>query len=325
MQFAEYTEKIRNWFKPLFTEKPLLLTTHRCCITITPSEVSLIHINKKQASAEILLTERLQYTDLDSIPLVLSGIVSKHELQNMPTYWLLHPNNYQFFVIEGMPVAAEEFRNALNWRVRSLVSYPIEDAAIDYFMIPAQRGSAENTMVATVVAQTTQLNKMVEVIERCNLNLTTIDIPELALRNLVRFYESDEKSTGFLYFFENMAILNITKQKILFFTRRLNIPPQQELSASDYEQLGLNIMRYFDYFQSEWRTPSPTRIFLAAEKLDPAIIAKKLADSLLLSIEPFSPEPMIKGTADITALKGPYLLPLGCALREEEQYVSSRD
>lgn len=323
MQIRTYAKEIQHWIKALLTEKQPEITTHRCCIYISSKEISFLHINHVQDTIEILLLEDFQYDDLSTVPLVLSGMVKKYGLQSIPTSWLLLPEDYQLFLIESLPVAADEFHDALNWRVKSLLNYPIEEAVLDYFKLPAKKKSSENFMVVAVAARMNQLIKTIDMFKKTDLCLTTIDIPELAMRNLTAPIENDEKSTAFIYFFEKIAILNITCQQTLYFTRRLNLPNESEPIAKNYEQVCLDILRYFDYFQSQWRYPSPGRIFVASEKKDTAGIAKILSENLSFSVEPF-PLNSILPNSKIDLLEK-NLLTLGCALRKEETHATPRN
>lgn len=134
-----------------------------------------------------------------------------------------------------------------------------------------------------------------------------------------------KKSTGMLYFFENIALLNITRTKTLYFTRRINLMRDPENPMKEYEQLSLDILRYFDYFQSQWRLPSPTRIFVSSEIKDIAILAKNLSEFLSLTVEPYSLAPIFAGQPNKPLLEKKYLLALGAALRQENIDAQSRN
>ncbi|TAK74633.1 MAG: hypothetical protein EPO11_06590 [Gammaproteobacteria bacterium] len=297
------------------------MTTHRCCICLSSNDISLIHLNKTQDAIELLLSETIHYDEAENIPLVLSGIVQQYTLASIPTYWVLSPDYYQLFLIESLPVKAEEFHEALNWRIKSLLSYPIKEATIDYFKLPPKKSSPDNFMIAAITAKTSQLFKISNIMRKSNIELTTIDIPELAMRNLTALYETDEKSTAFIYFYEHLAILNISCQKTLYFTRHIELT-DNAAQPTHYEQLCLNILRYFDYFQSQWRHPSPNRIFIGSEKENTAEIAKILSQNLSLSVEPFVFKSVALDASKLRLLEKKYLLSFGGALREEQNHAT---
>lgn len=315
---TKYANYLQQWIKPFIEKKQPEQTTERCCISISSNEISFIHLNQIQDTTELLLAETFKYEDLDSLPLMFSGFVKTHDLSLIPTYWLLIPEDYQLFLIESLSATPEELNDALKWRIRSLINYPLEEAVIDYFMLPTKKSASNtNPFIAAIAAKAPPLTTTIKILEKCGINLTIIDIPELALRNLSAFYEKDEKSTAFIYFYENIAILNITHKKSLYFTRRINLYVENESIRKDYEQLSLDLLRYFDYFQSQWRYPSPNRIFIASEKSDIENIATSLSKHLLLTVEPFPLNTILVENNLSSLVDKKFLLPIGCALRKD--------
>jgi len=126
VQLEKYVKDIQNWIKPYFAEKQPTITSERCCINITTKEISLVQINRVNGEIELLRAESLPYDDMNNLPLVLAGLVKRYALNTVPIYWLLQTDDYHLFLIDSLPVPKNEFREALNWRIRSLISYPIE-------------------------------------------------------------------------------------------------------------------------------------------------------------------------------------------------------
>jgi MSHA biogenesis protein MshI len=270
-----------------------------------------------------LLAESFQFENINNLPLILTGFIKKHELYDVPAYWLLPPDAYQLFLLESLPVPKDEFWDALNWRVRSLISYPIEEATLDYFTIPEKKASSNNTMIAVVTANVNDLKRTVDIFQHSGVNLTTIDIPELALRNLTSLYENDEKSTAFIYFYNNFAILNITRQTQLYFTRRINVGDHGNPEANSYEEISLEIIRYFDYYQSQWRHPSPSRVFVASITDNADTIATYLSQQLLITVEKYKLKSIITTKDKLPQFEQNDLLTLGCALRKDNGDATS--
>ena len=325
MQVTDYTEKIRHLLSSFFSIQPLSVKMgERICITISPKEISFIHLNKTQEMLELLHVETLPYDQFEHLPLVLSGIVKKYKLEKTPVYCLLPPEDYQLFIIESLPVQEKEFDEALKWRVRSLINFPLENAMIDYFKLPAKKISPNHPMIAVVVSKKDRIEKLIQIFQKSHLSLTNISIPELALKNLSTLYEKDEQSSAFIYFYENLAILNITLQKTLYFTKHIILPNVTDSMDINYEEFCLDILRYFDYFQSQWRHASPNRLFIATESKDIAAIAKKLSECLQIPVEPFFFDPLLINI-EINQLGKNGLLSLGYILNEEESDVKTRN
>ncbi len=314
---TKYAKELERWVTLRFTEAPPMVTTERCCITLLNKKLILLHLDKIQEVIDIRFADILEYQELDDLPLILNGMVEKHGLQSIPTYWLLSFDDYQLFLIESLRVPEEEFKDALSWRIKNLINYPIEEAVIDYFALPVKKVSSHPMLVAAC-AKKTQLNQITKWLKKSKLNLTTIYIPELALRNLTALFENDEKSSAFIYFYDNGAILNITRQKDLYFTRRILFSTHPESNEIDYEKIGLEILRYFDYFQSQWRYPNPSRIFIASSKGNTADIVNILSKYLLLPVTSFPIKSFLVDSIKIESAQDEMILALGCALYHKD-------
>lgn len=310
MEIAKY---IRHWIEQLPFKKGLTTTSpEQCCISLTSSECFLLHTKQLADTLEILHAESFFYESTEVLNTKLNAIVQRDNLNNIPVSWLLQPENYQIFIIESLPVEESEIRDALNWRIRSLISHPIEETIMDYFAMPAKKSSTDNQLIAAVTAWTNSLNKFIEIIENAGLNLKTIDIPELALKRLTSLYEDDARSTGFIYFYNNLALLNITREKTLYFSRHINFTI--DIMNPNFEQFSLDVLRFFDYFQSQWRLPTPTRVFIGTESKDVNITAKSLTEYLQVSVEPYILKIKIDDPVKRDLTQKQFLLNIGCIL-----------
>jgi len=323
VQLRPYVQECGRWLKQLLQEKPRAATTARCCFSITGNEITFLYLNKLLNSIELFAYDTFQFETLNSLSLILAGLSKKYNLANVPAYLLLDPEHYQLFLIESLPVKADEFKEALNWRLKSLLTYPMKEATIDYFTLPISKSAPDTQMIAAVAAKTKLIESYADALEKAQLHLTVIDIPELALRNLTGLYEQDEKSTAIIYFNEKIAILNITRSQSLYFTRKINLYHEDEATKKSHEELGLDIMRSFDYFQIQWRYPSPSRIFVAAKHSDSKSTAEALAASMLQPVEPFTLQAVQLSEEKLKLLEEKYLLAFGCALRETDEFTST--
>lgn len=317
---VDYVEKQLKRLLPQKKEKPPVST--RVCISLSPNEVLATQIEYTTEGTDIRLFKNLTYDDTHEIPLLLSGLITKYHLNESPVSWLLPLEDYQLFLIESPPVPEKELASALHWRVRSLLSYPIEDAAIDYFVFPAKKSATSNSMVGVVAARLSEISKTMGILNSSGLEISVIDIPELAMRNLTALYEDDEKSTAFIYFFEKTIVFNISRQKILYFSRRIHRREDIHENTSELESFCLEIMRYFDYYQTKWRHPSPTRIFVASVSDDTDQLTKKISEYLYLTVEPYTLKTMNINPLEKEQIEKKFLLQIGATLRKDHDYVS---
>lgn len=315
---------MRRLMLNFLVEKKPTLADRRYSFHLHDKTLSFVEIKKvTNKLPEIMASESRHYDSLESLPELISYFTEDKKL-NTPSYWLLTPEDYELFLIDSLPVESTEIKEALQWRVRSLISYPVEEAVIDYFKLPEKRGASAQ-MLGVVVARKSYIDTVSRTFKEAGIELAAIDVPELAMRNLTALYEDDEKSTAFIYFYPGTVILNITRQKTLFFTRRIKLKSLDEPAPEDYKQLGLEITRYFDYYQTQWRHPPPNRVFVSSDGFDSEIIASKLSESLLTTVEAFTLNALHEQPDTYKTIEKEYLLTLGCALREEASSAKTRN
>lgn len=322
MTLARYTEKLRNLAESYFREENILSTTQRCCISLDEQVLSIVVLDQHKEINDILLLDNLRFDDIKSLPLVLHGMVEKFKLTQTPVYWLLGPNDYQLNLIESMPVPKNEFLTALTWRIRSLITYPMDEAVMEYFELPAKKNAPNAPLIAAVTAQKTNLYSTISLFKECGLSMVKIDIPELAMSNLSALYENDERSTAFLYFYEKFIILNISNRKTLYFTRRINLAFTSE-NVIDFEKLSLEILRYFDFFRSQWRLSSPVRIFIASATGDMQSASKTLSERLMNQVEIYKLNATVLDEKNKAEISLKYLLDYGCILKQGSMDAST--
>lgn len=320
----ELVQRFRRLTESFLKEEEPLSTTERCCVCLTANNMTIIGIRHNTLASEVRFYETFHYEKLNELQLVLKGLVQKHQLRHTPVFLLLNPEDYELNLIESLPVPKNEFMTALSWRIRSLLAYPIDEALMDYFELPAKKNSPTMPLIGAVTSQRSKVSSKISTIKNCGLTITTIDIPELAMANLSALHESDEKSTAFLYFYENYVILNISRQKQLYFTRRIGITRMADANI-DFEKLSLEILRYFDFFRSQWRLAAPTRFLAAAEKGETQIITQRLSERLLNKVDAYQLPSSMFSEEVRQQIATHYLLDFGCLLRKDAGDVTPRN
>lgn len=322
VQIVKHAKEIRQRLEQFLAEKPIVASTFRCCFNISNNQLGLVYLNKTEQTTELLRVESLPCQNINDFSSLLDPLVKQHNLYFTPTYFLLSPEHYQLFLIEKLPVPTEELIDALKWRMKNVLIYPIEEAVVDYFELPYRPGVPSNKeMIAVIIAKKNYLTTLAKIINNSGLVLVAIDTPELALRNLTALYENDEKSSAMIYFYDKTALLNITRQKLLYFTRHISLTENSTVTKN-YEEISLDIVRYFDYYQNQWRHPIPSRLFVAGEKESLPEMTKALEEHLSLTVKTYQLPENIMGKNKLTFSN--FLL-FGGALRKADQHVATRN
>ena len=288
--------KFRAWYAKLAPRQNKLFSPERCCLSFQLGKILFAHFKRVDGKVEILSCETFTYKDLKEIKPLLAKAVQKYALLGVPCTWILQPEDYQLLQTEALPVAPAEFQAAIRWKVKDLLRFPIDDAVIDSFAIPPAKLATSVNSIMLVVARASFITPLTEQIVGSGLSLNTIDIPELAFRNLTAFYEKDEKSTAFLYMQAENSQLVVTQHQKLYFTRRLELgltelnaqakePKAEGVSYPFVDRMALDLQRSFDFFQSQWRQPEPVRILLGLSGPCTLDLALLLAARLNVSVQ----------------------------------------
>ncbi len=207
----------------------------------------------------------------------LKTVVQKYELQNMHCAWVLSSGQYRLLLLDSLPVAAEELSSAMQWRIKEFINYPVEQAAIDYFQIPINDPRIKSTLY-TVITNKIQLAETANAIRSSGLNLTTITIPEMCMRNLISLSAENQNGIGMLVIYADQCRLIITRNKEIYLVRNIDLPltilmhiitdKPEDLSAeqrSALEALSLEIQRSFDYYLTQLHQTPVTKLLIDTE------------------------------------------------------------
>ena len=120
----------------------------------------------------------------DAQPGALQQYVEREGLAGLSVNLLAASNDYQMLLVERPEVADSELRDAVRWRIRELVSQPVDGLVVDAFALPADAFRGRTPMVYCAALARTRMNELAALCESAGLRLASIDVAELALRNL---------------------------------------------------------------------------------------------------------------------------------------------
>lgn len=252
---------------------------------------------------------------------------AKRLARNRCTTLLWH-GQYQLLQVDApdnaKEIPREELREALRWRVKEMVDFPIEHAGVDILDIPALGSRTPQLWV--VVASHAVLQPRVRLFQEAKAPLAAIDVPELAQRNLAALFEEPNRGLA-LVAFDNRdkggGRLTISYQGELFMTRHIDVsgPELAGVHAEAlHERVLLDIQRTLDSFDRNFSSIPLTRLMVGplpgggafidylGANLSLPVASADLADVLDIEAMP--------RLAD-TAVQAESWLALGAALREQ--------
>jgi MSHA biogenesis protein MshI len=193
--------------------------------------------------------------------------ISENNLSGFDCHVVLSTSQYQTFPVEKPQVEDAELADAVRWKVKDLLDYPVDDAAMDVFEFPkdALRGRPEQ--VSAVSAKKSHIQSLVNLVDGAGLNLLTIDVVDLALRNIAtRLIETEKQTAALLYLRAGNGMIVLIKNNVLYFSRHFDFSLE---ALNDVEQqdnviqhLALEVQRSFDYFDSQMAQVPPQQLYL---------------------------------------------------------------
>lgn len=241
---------------------------------------------------------------------------------------LLSANEYQLLMVDAPNVPVDELKTAIRWKVKDSLTCHIDDATIDVLQIPTNKYGADRPQsLYAVAAPNETIRKCIALFEKGKIELSVIDIPEMAQRNIAALYESEGRGLAMLAFGDEGGLLTITCDGELFLARRVEITLGQLQDADDslrqqyLDRVELEVQRSLDYFDRQFHHIPVNRMLVSAP--NSLGLDKVLADNLGMPVEMLD---LAQGM-DITALPDLqdsefvcHALPaLGAALRLEKK------
>ena len=279
---------------------------------------------RRQAGGRPLI-EYSHRQPLMSEPLDVAPLLQRPELGRMKVCVALNSDAYQLVQVETPEVLPAELRAAVRWRLRDVINFSIDDAVIDVFDIPDQSRRTQKMMFA-VAARTTAVQAVASTMQRHARGFDAIDIPELCLRNVSALLPQDHKGVALLALSEQFAHLVITRQGILYLTRRIEFARRYDSSLDeststpdiDVEGLALELQRSLDYYESHFDQPAIADLVIAPMHERATTLASALTELSSLRIGVFNAEEILQLAPGVTLdASWLQLVALGAALRTD--------
>ena len=251
----------------------------------------------------------------------LSAAVRELDLRGLPVVATLPHSAYSLVQLEAPELDQEELREAMRWRVKDLIDFPVEQAVIDVFPLPPSRRPGAPSLLYAVVAQALDVDALATAAHAAGLKVLAIDVVEMAIRNLSLHLDKPERARAYLHLLPGQTIIEIADGAQVYLSRRVmqdfDADADIELLRAQMENLALEVQRSLDYFESQYALG-------AADKLSVIVCRDTLFEAfsqvagafLTVPTERFSFEGL--ETADGVELRvlGRGVTALGAALRE---------
>lgn len=221
----------------------------------------------------------IELTDLLRARLLKLGLLG------IPCNLVLTPGSYQLILGEAPKVPAEELAEALRWRIKDLVQFPIAEAVIDAFLLPEDSARGTNRMAYAVATQRKNIETVVAATKATGLQLKNIDIPELVLRNLAEACCDTKRGVAIVKLQQGGGSLQIIREGNLYLSRQFSLSYNAGLLDDlPGDALVLELQRSLDYFERQMRQVPPSHIYLCGENVTADKLTPEIRNALAVTI-----------------------------------------
>lgn len=250
---------------------------------------------------------------------LLRGRLAKLGLQKVPCNIVMGTGSYQMLLGEAPKVPQEELAEALRWRVKDLIQFPIADAVLDAFLLPEDSARGTSRMAYAVVAQRNNIVQLIAQAKEAQLNLQSIDIAELALRNLAQACCDTKRGIALVKLAQGGGSLQIIRDGNVYLSRQFSLAYNAGLLDDlPGDALVLELQRSLDYFERQMRQTPPSHVYLCGENVTADKLTPEIRNSMVVKIELFNVEAGMQfGSSVQEHSLSLSLLALGAALRED--------
>ncbi len=289
--------------------------------------IDLVHV-RRQASGrpEVVLCNsyRKEGSDTDT----LAHLRRELKLDEYRCTTLLKFADYKLHSLDAPNAPAAELKNAVRWRMKDILDFPLDQATIDVLDVPVDKnGPARHHSVYAIVARNDAVERAVAPFNESNVPLDVVDVPTLAQRNIASLFEPEGRGLALLGFYDDCVKLTISSGGELYLTRRIEVTLRQLLETDAerknemFDRIALELQRSLDGFERQYSYVPVAKLMLAPLPQDIGL-KEYLANNIYIPIEvidlasvlDFPAVPELKSAAR----QAQCLSAIGAALRGEE-------
>ena len=180
---------------------------------------------------------------------------------------LLPEPNYQLLLTEAPRVPADELLTALRWQVKDLLDTPLDETTLETFPAPATADISMADLIYVLAAPNQAIQAHADLLADAGINLQTIDIQEMALRNIIMLAQEANQVTALLWLKPADGHLMIVHDSNIYLNRTIDIGLNEFSNSNDHnhliDTLALEIERSLDYYQSRYHIGPVSKLLLS--------------------------------------------------------------
>lgn len=242
----------------------------------------------------------------------LKQFIQKNMCEGFSVVTTLLPPDSTLIMLEKPEVANDELRQAVRWRIKDSLSFDVNDAIVDVFEIPGQKERGRTPLVYVTAAEKKLLKQRIDLLEEQHLDIESIDIAELVMRNIAALLPEDQQGVALLKLDVNSSVMTLTQDSTLYLARNIDVgytsfsamntassilgedpneadglsleggmSPDQQRSL---DAIVLEVQRSLDYYESHFAKHAINSLVIAPLPYEIPGVIKYLASALGLQV-----------------------------------------
>jgi len=309
-----------KWFDALLKKQQ-----YHPCFCLRQEGVSMVIFdqNSQKITAHEFITADLN--DDEEVQLLLLELSNRYDLAGKKCQLVLMPGQYQLLMTERLEVPMEEMAQALKWRIKGLLDYPIDDVSISVCEIPPHGISGQKKAVFLAATQQSWLEKKIDQFGRAYMSISNVTIADMAIRNIISDKYDNGQPLACLYIDTLVSKIIIYNKHNLFLIRQLshniNLNDKGAMSSA-LDNILLEVQRSYDYCVSELKLNSPSKLIVSPRVVSHKELYDYLQTNLSTPVEAIDLIPYLQVEESLSLERqSQLLLPIGCGLGMSQEDI----
>ena len=273
---------------------------------------------------------------------VLKKVIQDNQLDNISIYTSLLTSDYNLEMMEKPEVAENELHQAVRWKIKDSLSFDVNDAVIDVFEIPDLKERGRTPLVYVAAAEKKLVKQRIQIFEDHDLEIESIDIAELVMRNIAALLPEDSQGVALLKLDGSKGLMTLTQDSSLYLTRNIDVdfgsistvnsilgesPAEsdgltlEEGMSPDQQRtldaIVLEVQRSLDYYESHFAKPAINSLVLAPLPYEIPGVINHLAGALGLQVRMLDLNAVLDITSPMSQeMQSHCFFAVGAALKE---------
>ena len=240
---------------------------------------------------------------------ILKKIIQDNQIEDVSIFTTLLTSDYNLEMLEKPEVSESELRQAVRWKIEDSLSFDVNEAVIDVFEIPDMKERGRTPLVYVTAAEKALVKQRIQIFEEHDLEIESIDIAELVMRNIAALLPEDSQGVALLKLDSAKGLLTLTQDSSLYLTRNIDVdfssiatansilgetPVESDsLSLEDgmspdqqrtLDAIVLEVQRSLDYYESHFAKHAINSLVLAPLPYEIPGVINYLAGALGLQV-----------------------------------------